>query len=209
MNRSSNPQSAIDNPHSPERVPHRIQELLEDVAGVLLHALQAHRLAQFLHQLALPIVELVGDDEPHRDQLIAAAGAAQDRDTLAADSEDRPVLCAGREWSASFCHPEVGTSASQPNVAWIMLIGSSSRMSFSGVEQRMRLDVQEDVQAARRAVAIARFTLARQANPHAVIHPGRDRDRQPPGHAHTLLAPAIRARRRRDSHARRCSADMS
>ena len=62
----------------------------------------------------------------------------------------------------------------------------------------MRLDVQEDVQAARRAVAIARLALARQANPHAVVHPGRDRDRQPPGHAHALLPAAVRAGRRRD-----------
>ena len=56
-----------------------------------------------------------------------------------------------------------------------MLIGQLQQdVVLLALEQRMRLDVQHDIEAARRAAALARLAFARQADAHAVVHAGRD-----------------------------------
>src|SRR6185295_81872 len=77
--------------------PKRPHEPAEE-ALVLLAAdrLVVERLGQLLEQLALMIVQTGRHDYPRHDDLVPATAAAQEGHALAAQSEGRPSLDAGR-----------------------------------------------------------------------------------------------------------------
>ena len=76
----------------------------------------------------------------------------------------------------------VGTGTSPPSAASAKEIGTSqNRLSSFALEDRVLLDVDDDVKVALLAAADARLAVARRAQPRAVRDPGRDFDFDPAG----------------------------
>ena len=135
-----------------------------------------------------------GHDHPHEDVQVAAALAAEVREALVAQAQQRPRL-------GSLGHVELGAAAVERGD---LHRGAQGRLRHAhrdlaeqvgavALEERVRLDADDDVEVPGRAAGGARLAFAGDAELAVGVHSGRDLDLELALHRDLPLSAALLA----------------
>src|SRR5215469_16415847 len=154
----------------------------------------AVELGEFLEQLALPGREAARRFDGDAHKLIAAAVAMEIDDSLTLEPQYFARLRAGGDLEMHLAFEgrdfDLGAEGSLRETDRHL----DNHVVVLAHEERMLLDVDDDVEVAGRAAAEAGLTLIAELEARAVIHPRRNLDRERLGFADASLALALRAR---------------